>query len=166
MTISNLACLLALGVVSGTLVMALADWQSRPATPVMTYEDAMREAESNDPKVGLSLKPLLGKHISESGLTLIVLLGDCNSCSITSAPIPPPLLTRFTKIVQVARVSKADAHLIPKQIMSSIIVNDERISPALNAYFTPRLALADSSYRLVALQERDETPSQFLGRNQ
>ena len=153
---------IAIGAAIGITVAIAYVWLTQPR--VKTFADSLREHESRDPRLGYQIQfDLPGASAGKP--TMLIAAGNCNSCSISFTKIPPDIASRFNVVIaSYAKTYKTE--IVDNDIPYELVTEDELIHKTLNAYFTPRIGVLDASGKLVALQSREESVSDFCKRSE
>ena len=146
----------------GLAIASVTLWLANPR--YISYEEAMEAKSNADPEPGVKVVlPVDATGVGE-GRHLLILLGNCTSCSTGTQGLATLDLTKWPSVFAVTTAEKVDWAVLPKAKIKGI-TGDEYLHQVLNAYWTPRLAVVGKGGSLIALARMDESHEEFLGRN-
>jgi hypothetical protein len=148
----------------GTVVGALlaAGWILSLAPKALTYEDQISSLARLDPPLGTHVVLPGRLSYGVSNRKLLVLLGSCSSCSMHAPDLRELNTQGWPCVVVVATAKQVGDEVKVIRNLNGIVTGDETIHKALNAYWTPRLAIVDGRGSLVALQRQGQDMNSFL----
>ncbi|HMS54040.1 MAG TPA: hypothetical protein PKA27_01445 [Fimbriimonadaceae bacterium] len=149
-----------LGIGLGSLITIAYAYFNGP--DVKTFQEAIAENERRDPKQGFPV-PTVWADKGGDQPVLLIAAGNCNSCSLSTKRLSAALAKPFKVVIATTAKTFTNA-ILEEGTPHEVVQSDELLHKSVNAYFAPRLSILDKHGRILLLQARNETASDFLER--